>query len=362
LHFSEGASILGAIVNMRSAAGSLTIAVLILVVAGRGERLFAQNLLPNPHFDTDTTPWGTGFAYCCWDGANDAEGSPGSGSARGAFSTAEVVGEEAVVGVCMPAVAATTYTFGGKVLIPTQATAGTATINLGFYTTSNCSTGQLGTTTTLTLNQGAGWQSVSTSATAPAGSTYLYLFTAIEQSATTGSVAANFDDLLLETGPAEPLNIAASFTPPTITVGSTTTLQLTITNPNSAGSSGGIAITDTLPAGLVVATPNGLVNGCGGNATATAGGSVVSLANGSLAGGGSCDLTVTVLAQNLGAYTDTTSAVTSIEGGSGNTATAGLDVTAVPIAAVPTLAPWGLVLLALMVGTLGVVAAKRHSH
>jgi len=58
----------------------------------------------------------------------------------------------------------------------------------------------------------------------------------------------------------------------------------------------GVAFSDTLPAGLVVSTPNGLAGTCGaGTITATAGSGVVSLAGGTLAASGSATIAICVL-------------------------------------------------------------------
>ena len=112
----------------------------------------------------------------------------------------------------------------------------------------------------------------------------------------------------------------------------TTTLTFTLTNPNAGTALTGVGFTDTLPAGLVVATPNGLANTCGGTVTAVAGTGSVALVNGGLPAGGSCTITVNVTGTTAGAKNNTTSAVTSTEGGAGGTASASLTVVA---AAVP---------------------------
>jgi arabinogalactan endo-1,4-beta-galactosidase len=124
--------------------------------------------------------------------------------------------------------------------------------------------------------------------------------------------------------------------PPTITkaygaasvpLNRATSLTFTLTNPNSAASLSGIGFTDLLPAGQVVATPSGLMGSCGGGAvTAVAGASSVSLSGTSLAASASCSFAVNVMGTVSGAQTNTTSAVTSIEAGNGETASASLMV------------------------------------
>jgi hypothetical protein len=52
-----------------------------------------------------------------------------------------------------------------------------------------------------------------------------------------------------------------------ITVGATTPLTLTLTNPTAGQSVSGLGYTYTLPAGLNIASPNALTNSCGGTVT-----------------------------------------------------------------------------------------------
>ena len=84
--------------------------------------------------------------------------------------------------------------------------------------------------------------------------------------------------------------------------------------PERGHRSEGRCLHDTLPAGLVVATPNGLTGTCGGGTvTADAGSGSVGLANGGPAPpGGSCTITVSVTGATVGApekEVNTTSAV-----------------------------------------------------
>ena len=161
-------------------------------------------------------------------------------------------------------------------------------------------------------------------------------------------------------------NLAATVAPPAMTkafgaanisLNQTTSLTFTITNPSTnSGGLTGVAFSDNLPAGLVVATPNGLANTCGGTATAVAGSGAVSLTGGTVAAGSICTVTVGVTGTALGNLINTTGAVSSTDGGTGNTATASLNV----LATIPTLTEWGLIILAVLLGTGSVFYLRRR--
>ena len=129
-----------------------------------------------------------------------------------------------------------------------------------------------------------------------------------------------------------PPSIAKAFNPTAVALNATTSLTLTITNPAAnAVVETGVAFTDAFPAGIVVATPNGLTNTCGGTATAVAGSGALSLTGGTIAASSNCAITVNVTGTVSGNYTNTTSSVTSTNGGTGNTATANVTVASPPV-------------------------------
>jgi uncharacterized repeat protein (TIGR01451 family)/MYXO-CTERM domain-containing protein len=150
-----------------------------------------------------------------------------------------------------------------------------------------------------------------------------------------------------------PPTIGAEFGAATISPGGSTTLDFTITNPNSdvtpdvqpdtAGvmTLSGIGFTDTLPAGLALTTPNGLTGSCGGGTiTAPAGGTAISLSGATLAAGASCTFSVGVVGLAAGTYQDSTGPVSSTQGGAGSPGQASISVTAAASSpsASPTLA------------------------
>ena len=76
--------------------------------------------------------------------------------------------------------------------------------------------------------------------------------------------------------------LSKAFSPDPVAVGASSTLTFTVTNPNTSAPLSGIAFTDTLPAGLTVAS--GTTAQCGGTLNTTAPSSI-SFSGGSLSGG-----------------------------------------------------------------------------
>src|SRR5262249_42619383 len=126
-----------------------------------------------------------------------------------------------------------------------------------------------------------------------------------------------------------PPSIQKTFGATSIPLNGTTSLSFQVRNPNTNSTLNGIAFTDSLPAGLVVATPNNLNNTCGGTATATAGSGSVSLTNNTLAAGASCTVSVNVQGTTAG-QKDNSVQVSSTNGGTGNTSNASLTVVGPP--------------------------------
>ena len=128
-----------------------------------------------------------------------------------------------------------------------------------------------------------------------------------------------------------PPEVGKAFLPTSILTGDTSTLAFTITNPNRLIALSGIGFSDTLPAGVTLAS-SGPTPTCGGSLTTTAPGTLL-FTGGSLAANAACTFSVTVTGATSGSKINTTSAVTSIEGGDGNAATATL-VVSDPIAVI----------------------------
>jgi hypothetical protein len=125
-----------------------------------------------------------------------------------------------------------------------------------------------------------------------------------------------------------PPAITKSFAAPTIPLNQNTTLTFKITNPNATVTLNGVGFTDLLPAGLVVAAAPTSV-GCGAPSITGAPGSV-NVSGATIVPGGTCTITVSITATAAGTKNNTTSNVTSTNGGIGNTASATLVVLAPP--------------------------------
>ena len=107
------------------------------------------------------------------------------------------------------------------------------------------------------------------------------------------------------------------------------TLTLGINNTASALAASGLAVTDTLPSGMTVASPLNATNACGGTVTAVAGTSTIALTGGAVGTGLTCNITVDVTASTVGSLVNTTGNLSSSSGNSG-TATDTLTVVAPP--------------------------------
>ena len=126
-----------------------------------------------------------------------------------------------------------------------------------------------------------------------------------------------------------PPTIAKVFRPAALLAGATTALEFTIVNPTAnTVALTGVGFTDALPNGLAVASASTAV--CGGTLT-TSPETGIALAGATIPAGGQCEFSVPVRGTSVGTYTNTTSAVSSANGGSGNAASAVVSVLAPPI-------------------------------
>ena len=126
---------------------------------------------------------------------------------------------------------------------------------------------------------------------------------------------------------ANPPAITKSFNWVSVPVKVPVQVTFSITNPNTTTTLTGVSFTDTLPVGLLVATPNGLATNCPSSvATATAGSNSISLTGATLTAGATCTVSVNVVAATAGVYPNVTSTVTSDQTGPGAAATATLAV------------------------------------
>jgi hypothetical protein len=124
-----------------------------------------------------------------------------------------------------------------------------------------------------------------------------------------------------------PPSIGENFSLAGTTPNSTFGLTFTLTNPNATASLSNVGFSDTLPSGLVIATPNGVSNACAGaTITAAAGGGSIAVFGATVPAATSCTISLNVTALAAGLQTNTTGPVTSLEGGTGNTATASVAV------------------------------------
>ncbi len=140
------------------------------------------------------------------------------------------------------------------------------------------------------------------------------------------------------------VTLAKAFSPGTIAAGGTSVLTITVANAAAnAVALTGVALTDTMPAGVTIAaTPNASTTCGSGTASATAGGSSLALTGGSVGAAASCTITVNVTSSTPGSHVNTIppSALTSTQGATNTTAaSATLVVNAPNVALTKTFSP-----------------------
>jgi hypothetical protein len=121
----------------------------------------------------------------------------------------------------------------------------------------------------------------------------------------------------LASAPRLPPIISKFFSVNNVELNGTVFVVFNISNPNIDANLTGIAFTDSLPDGLMVASPNNLVNDCGGTVTAIANTSSISLDAGILPASTLCSISLSLKAIGAGVQMNTTGAITSNESGLG---------------------------------------------
>jgi uncharacterized repeat protein (TIGR01451 family) len=135
------------------------------------------------------------------------------------------------------------------------------------------------------------------------------------------------DDIgAFELGQADPPTLMKAFSPSSVVAGQESTLSFTVANPNASTTLTSISFTDTMPTGIEVLTGGTSTNTCGGTVSLTQ--TTISVSGVTLGSNASCTISVTVLADGArtGSLSNTTSAPTSSESGSGTAASATLTV------------------------------------
>ncbi|MEP7134943.1 MAG: SdrD B-like domain-containing protein, partial [Chloroflexota bacterium] len=131
------------------------------------------------------------------------------------------------------------------------------------------------------------------------------------------------------------INVVKGFNPLTVTGGSSSTLSVQLTNPNTAVLTG-VALIDTMPVGMIIANPANLNTGtCGGVLTGVPGAASFSFSGGTLPAATTCTLTLSITMTVNGNLTNTIPAggVTTFNGAS-NSQPASASLTNLPGASV----------------------------
>ena len=179
-----------------------TTRLLVSILALSGAPLHAQNLVLNGDFADSLVGWetdGGANIIAQWTPA-DANGSATSGSAQIAnlYATAE---QGVVIQQCVPVNSGQTYTYGGKVRIPSgsgQTLTNNAAMSLRWYSGPDCTTPNGGPTTTGGTPQSFNvWVSQTSTVSARAGARSAHVRALVAKIPAGGGFTAQFDDITM---------------------------------------------------------------------------------------------------------------------------------------------------------------------
>lgn len=159
--------------------------------------------------------------------------------------------------------------------------------------------------------------------------------------------------------PALPPTLGLAFSPVQVPLGGPAWVTFKLANNDPSAALTAVAMVDFLPPGVTVTSPNGLSNGCGGSVTAVPGTGLISLTGAEMPPGTTCTVTVSVTAATAGVHLNTAGPLTTASSLDGNAASATL--VAGTLAPVPTMAPWAVGVLALLIGAAALIARRKEA-
>lgn len=156
-----------------------------------------------------------------------------------------------------------------------------------------------------------------------------------------------------------PPTLTASLNPSSPTAGQAGALNFLIDNSLSTDGATGLTLTSTLPTGLLIANPANTASTCtGGSFTATPGTGSFSYSGGSLAAGGTCTVSVDVIASTPGSYTVDASLGSNLGSDSSSITFSAANADPTPV---PALSDFGVAIFVIMLGA-ALVATMRRAN
>lgn len=163
----------------------------------------AQNLLPNPGFNTSISGWNPNYSggiTLAWNGL-DAKGSSGSGSLQITNTTPVDNFGFNVFGICVAVTAGQSYHEGASFRLPGgQAQGGLFALTTQFYSSSDCTTGYLSSADSPVLEPATdAWQRLDTQPiVVPPGAVAAFALIGFRKVGDGGVVLGNVDEVVFE--------------------------------------------------------------------------------------------------------------------------------------------------------------------